>query len=67
MGDFGVSRKLEGCADLAQTRIGTPYYLPPEICQGVKYSFGCDVWSLGVLLHELMTLRVGGAVVQQYY
>ncbi|XP_066920328.1 serine/threonine-protein kinase Nek5-like [Clytia hemisphaerica] len=33
IGDFGVSRCLEGGLNQAQTAIGTPYYLSPEICQ----------------------------------
>jgi len=33
IGDFGVSRCLDGGFDQAQTAIGTPYYLSPEICQ----------------------------------
>ena len=31
LGDFGVARQMQGTASLAQTQIGTPYYLSPEI------------------------------------
>eukprot|EP00415_Alexandrium_ostenfeldii_P002117 UN2117 len=34
MGDFGIAKVLECTAACAQTQIGTPYYLSPEICQG---------------------------------
>jgi serine/threonine protein kinase len=33
IGDFGIARILQHSYDLAQTAIGTPYYLSPEICQ----------------------------------
>ena len=56
LGDFGVSRVLEKTLDLAATQVGTPYYMPPEICNNTKYNSKCDIWSLGVILFELMTL-----------
>lgn len=34
MGDFGISKVLDGTTDFAKTVIGTPYYLSPEICEG---------------------------------
>ena len=33
IGDFGIARVLQDTYDCAQTAIGTPYYLSPEICQ----------------------------------
>ena len=58
LGDFGVSRVLERTVDLAATVVGTPYYMPPEICNHNKYNSKCDIWSLGVILFELMTLNL---------
>lgn len=37
--------------------VGTPYYLSPEIINGIPYSFKSDVWSLGIVLYEMCTLR----------
>lgn len=34
IGDFGISRQLTGTQDLASTVKGTPYFMPPEVCQG---------------------------------
>jgi len=58
LGDFGVSRALTSAEDLAaRTVAGTPYYLAPEICMNLPYSFQSDVWSLGCVLYELCSLR----------
>ena len=31
LGDFGIARVLSNSADAARTRIGTPYYMSPEL------------------------------------
>merc|ERR1719265_797154 len=58
MGDFGIAKVLECTAAVAQTQVGTPYYLCPEICKGKPYSFGSDIWAMGVILHEMCALKV---------
>jgi NIMA (never in mitosis gene a)-related kinase len=58
VGDFGIARVLESTSAFAQTKIGTPYYLSPEICQDRPYSYASDVWALGCILHEMCALRV---------
>jgi serine/threonine protein kinase len=57
LGDFGISRVLERTKELARTMVGTPYYLSPEILAEQGYSFASDIWSLGVCLYEMTTLR----------
>lgn len=57
IGDFGISRVLKSTYDCAQTAIGTPYYLSPEICQEKPYNQKSDIWSLGCILYEITTLR----------
>ena len=52
IGDFGISRILEGSGEFAQTAVGSPVYLSPEIVQGSQYSYKTDVWSLGVVLYK---------------
>ncbi|CAK9083254.1 Serine/threonine-protein kinase Nek1 (Never in mitosis A-related kinase 1) (NimA-related protein kinase 1) [Durusdinium trenchii] len=57
LGDFGLVRLLESTCDLAHTRVGTPYYLSPEIIRKEPYNYKTDVWSLGVLLYEMAALK----------
>eukprot|EP00913_Durusdinium_trenchii_P010836 g10165.t1 len=57
LGDFGLVRLLESTLELAHTRVGTPYYLSPEIIRKQPYNYKTDVWSLGVLLYEMAHLR----------
>lgn len=56
LGDFGISRILSSTQSRAQTFVGTPYYLSPEIMQKNEYSFEADVWALGCLLYEMAAL-----------
>jgi len=58
MGDFGIAKVLECTAACAQTQIGTPYYLSPEICYGKPYAWGSDIWSMGCILYEMCANRV---------
>ena len=37
--------------------VGTPYYMSPEACQSAPYTSKSDVWSLGIILYELCTLK----------
>ncbi|CAJ1453548.1 unnamed protein product [Effrenium voratum] len=58
MGDFGIAKVLECTAACAQTQIGTPYYLSPEICQGKNYAWSSDIWSMGCILYEMCARKV---------
>lgn len=57
MGDFGIAKKLDISIDFTKTTLGTPYYLSPEIVLGKKYGFPSDMWMLGMVIYELMTLE----------
>lgn len=57
LGDFGIARVLQHTSDWAKTAIGTPYYLSPEIWQNMPYNQKSDVWSLGCILYEMVTLK----------
>lgn len=56
IGDFGISKILEGTLENAETIVGTPYYMSPEVCENVPYSYKSDVWALGCVVYELCTL-----------
>jgi NIMA (never in mitosis gene a)-related kinase len=58
LGDFGIAKVLEQTVAQANTQVGTPYYISPEIIKGKKYSFETDIWSLGVILYEMCALDV---------
>ncbi|CAD2213464.1 protein kinase [Angomonas deanei] len=58
LGDFGFSHQYDDTVSgvVANTFCGTPYYLAPELWNNQRYSKKADVWSLGVLLYEIMSL-----------
>ena len=55
LGDLGISKVLDGTLDMARTKIGTPYYMAPEIFKDQPYSAKADVWALGCVLFEMIT------------
>lgn len=63
IGDFGISKVLQGTLESAITMIGTPYYISPEICKHHPYTLKSDIWSLGCILYELATLEVLSAAI----
>ena len=55
--DFGIATAPEGTSDLTGTQsvIGTPAYMAPEQMRAaVKADARSDIWSLGVVLYELL-------------
>jgi NIMA (never in mitosis gene a)-related kinase len=58
LGDFGIAKCLEFTLEQAKTIVGTPYYLSPEIVCNKPYSFKSDIWSLGVILYEMISLKL---------
>jgi serine/threonine protein kinase len=57
LGDLGIARVLDDCDDMANTVIGTPYYMSPELYSNVPYNHKSDIWALGCCVYEMATLR----------
>ena len=57
--DFSIAKALEGTENTATFNAGTKRWMAPEILLGLektkKYSFKVDIWSLGLVLHDLIT------------
>jgi calcium-dependent protein kinase len=51
--DFGLSKQRSTNKKLS-TIVGTPFYVAPEVLSG-DYDFECDNWSLGVIMHVLVS------------
>jgi serine/threonine-protein kinase len=61
--DFGIAKLAAGMLDddepmtLTQigAMIGTPRYMSPEQCDGAELTPAADVYSLGIILYEMLT------------
>ena len=58
LGDFGIAKGFKNTLDKAKTMVGTPYYLSPEIISCKPYDTKSDIWSVGVLLYEMLTFKM---------
>lgn len=56
IGDLNISKVLKNENSLAETQIGTPFYLAPEIWMKKNYDFKVDVFSLACVIHEMASL-----------
>ncbi|XP_071438577.1 serine/threonine-protein kinase Nek3 isoform X2 [Hetaerina americana] len=65
LGDFGLARVLSNVElkrdnngeCYAETVVGTPFYMSPEVVKGSKYNRKSDIWSLGCVIYELCSLH----------
>ena len=53
--DFGTSKIVEG---RTYTTLGTPHYIAPEIILKAGYSTHVDLWSLGIMIYEIIYGKV---------
>ena len=53
--DFGLSKMGIEERDLTMTFCGSPEYMSPEMLTQSGHNFKLDLYSLGVLLYELLT------------
>ena len=55
LGDLNVSKVAK--KGLLYTQTGTPYYASPEVWRDEPYDIKSDIWSLGCVLYEMITLK----------
>ena len=51
--DYGSSKRLISLLKSCTSHIGTPIYMAPEILEGIKHNYKCDLWSIGIIIYKL--------------
>ncbi|KAF9197846.1 p21 protein (Cdc42 Rac)-activated kinase [Haplosporangium sp. Z 27] len=54
LADFGHSVQLTKEHPRRNSVVGTPYWMAPEVIQGWNYGTPVDIWSLGVVMREML-------------
>jgi len=54
LADFGFAAQLTEKQLARNTVIGTPYWMAPEVIEAVDYDEKIDIWSLGIMLREML-------------
>lgn len=53
--DFGFAREVTNHQDsIMNSLVGTPLYMSPQILKRQSYTSKCDIWSLGLILYEMI-------------
>ena len=52
--DFGASSFRARASVRFETRVGTPAWMAPEVLSGQQYTMAADIWSVGVIVWEML-------------
>eukprot|EP01102_Stenamoeba_stenopodia_P012507 TRINITY_DN3966_c0_g1_i1.p1 TRINITY_DN3966_c0_g1~~TRINITY_DN3966_c0_g1_i1.p1 ORF type:complete len:636 (+),score=125.14 TRINITY_DN3966_c0_g1_i1:69-1976(+) len=52
--DFGLAKFMDPHS-LADTMCGSPLYMAPELLRNQKYTIKADLWSVGIIMFEMLT------------
>lgn len=65
--DFGLSMKADTFS--IERLAGTRHYIAPEVISDGRYTKACDIWSLGVILHVILSgyFPIGGNTVDEIF
>lgn len=55
LSDLGLSKRKQQLLDRHTKGVGTSYYMAPEVTRGEAYDEKCDVFSLSIIMMELLT------------
>ena len=56
--DYGNSKRLDSLSKInCNSKVGTLMYMAPEILNGKKYNYKCDLWSIGVIIYRLRFVK----------
>lgn len=54
IGDFGFARSLDNAVNVANTYLGSPLTMAPEIAEKKAYTYKVDIYSLGVIFYQML-------------
>jgi tetratricopeptide (TPR) repeat protein len=53
--DFGIARRTDSTTMTQDGWVGTPAYISPEQLEGKKVTHAADIYSMGIMLYEMVT------------
>ncbi len=58
LSDFGIAKIFSGTnITMTGSAVGTPEYMSPEQAQGIKLDAQTDIYSLGILIYEMLAKK----------
>uniref|UniRef100_A0A7S2ZW78 Protein kinase domain-containing protein n=1 Tax=Rhodosorus marinus TaxID=101924 RepID=A0A7S2ZW78_9RHOD len=52
LSDFGFCCELSSDGDKRMSKVGTPYWMAPELVKCMAYDYKVDIWSIGIFAYE---------------